>query len=55
MYAAVPRMTPTPVIIAGVVIVGDCDVASSAAAAVRVQRLRQPEVQHLHRAVGRGP
>jgi hypothetical protein len=25
MYAAVPRMMPTPVIIAGVVIVGDCD------------------------------
>jgi hypothetical protein len=25
MYAAVPRIVPTPVIIAGVVIVGDCD------------------------------
>jgi hypothetical protein len=26
MYAAVPRITPTPVIMAGVVIVGDCDI-----------------------------
>ena len=25
MYAAVPRIIPTPVIIAGVVMVGDCD------------------------------
>ena len=50
MYAAVPRITPTPVIIAGVVIVGDCDDARGHRAR-RFQRLGQAEVQHLHGAV----
>ena len=39
-----------PRAIAGAVIVGDV-VTSSAATRRRVERLRQPEVQHLHRAV----
>ena len=33
MYAAVPRIMPTPVVIAGVVIVGDCDAFGDAAPA----------------------
>ena len=53
MYAAVPRSTPTPVTIAGLVIVGDSDWCVAASAArLRCQRLGQPEVQHFHRAVG---
>ena len=49
MYAAVPRTMPKPVSMAGLVMVGDCD---PCVAARRVllgrQRLREPEVQHLH-------
>ena len=41
---------PTPVIIAGEVIVGDCD-ALAARGPAGSERLRQAEVQHLHRAV----
>ena len=40
---------PAPVVIAGVVIVGDCDDARRAAD--RLHRFRQAEVQHLHGAV----
>ena len=43
---------PTPVIIAGDVIVGDCVDVWRPVVADRLQRLRQPEVEHLHRAVG---
>ena len=52
MYAAVPRIIPACVI-AGVVIVGDCDTTLACAdcARRRLHRLRQPEVEHLHRAV----
>ena len=48
-----PRITPVCVI-AGVVIVGDCDRACPAKRAARsgLHRLREAEVQHLHRAVG---
>ena len=53
MYAAVPRITPTPVIIAGDVIVGDCRDVGAARSCFRVRELRQAEVEHLHRAVGR--
>ena len=42
-------MTPARVI-AGVVIVGDCD--AFGASLGRFHRLRQPEVEHLYRAVG---
>ena len=45
-----PRITPTPVIIAGVVIVGEPRVLADASAR-RLNRLRQAEVQHLHRTV----
>ena len=50
MYAAVPRIMPACVI-AGVVIVGDCDRPGDITPA-GLHGLRQPEVQHLHRAVG---
>ena len=53
MYAAVPSSTPTPVIIAGDVIVGDARDVSAGRPRLRVRELRQPEVEHLHRAVGR--
>ena len=49
MYAAVPRMTPAPVIIAGDVIVGDCD--RSADRRVAGHRLGEAEIQHFHRPV----
>ena len=52
MYAAVPRITPTPVIIAGVVIVGDCGDVGGAGRAAGSVRLRQAEVEDLHGAVG---
>ena len=45
-----PSNIPTPVIIAGDVMVGDA-VASTPARGHRFERLRQPEVEHLHRAV----
>ena len=49
MYAAVPRMTPASVASHA----GDVGevIASSADAACGLHRLRQAEVQHLHRAV----
>ena len=53
MYAAVPRIMPACVI-AGVVIVGDCETLGDDALS-RLHRLRQPEVEHLHRAVGVAP
>ena len=43
---------PTPVIIAGDVIVGDMRHVRQARAAGSGSQLRQAEVQHLHRAVG---
>ena len=47
-----PRIIPACVI-AGVVIVGDCESPSAAEAlAAWLERLRQTEVQHLHHAVG---
>ena len=49
MYAAVPRIMPACVI-AGVVIVGDCDTLGRRRGR-RLQRLGQPEVEHLHGAV----
>ncbi len=49
MYAAVPRIIPACVI-AGDVIVGEF-IASAVALDVRVERLGETEVQHLHRAV----
>jgi hypothetical protein len=36
MYAAVPRIIPIPVIMAGVVIVGDCDTSSDVPLAASV-------------------
>jgi hypothetical protein len=42
---------PTPVIIAGEVIVGDID-ALAGHRACRLQRFREPKVQYLHRAIG---
>ena len=54
MYAAVPRIIPTPASCAGVVIVGDIDTPADIKPA-RLHRLRQPEVQHLHGAVRRAP
>ena len=51
MYAAVPRIIPACVI-AGVVIVGDMRHVRAAPSPRRLHRLRQPEVEHLHRAVG---
>ena len=48
MYAAVPRITPVPVI-AGDVMVGE---SSPLVSGCRLQRLRQAEVQHLDHAVG---
>ena len=50
MYAAVPRIIPACVI-AGVVIVGDIDALGDGRRG-GLHRLRQPEVEHLHRAVG---
>ena len=50
MYAAVPRIIPACVI-AGVVIVGDIDTLGDDRAR-GLHRLRQAEVEHLHRAVG---
>ena len=44
-----PRITPTPVIIAGVVIVGDC--VTVRRAADRLHALSPGRSQHLHRAV----
>ena len=55
MYAAVPSITPTPVIIAGDVIVGDAVTSARAGRGVRRAQLRQAEVEHLHRAVRRAP
>ena len=52
MYAAVPRITPTPVIMAGDVIVGRLRDDAATVAPVRLQRLGQPEVEHLDGAVG---
>ena len=49
MYAAVPRIKPACVI-AGVVIVGDSERLDEERAS-RFDRLRQSEVQHLHRAI----
>ena len=49
IYAAVPRITPICVI-AGDVNVGEF--IASAAPASDVDRLRQPEIQHLDRSVG---
>ena len=53
MYAAVPRIIPACVI-AGDVMVGDCvsPPEPEAWSPSRIERLRQPEVEHLHRAVG---
>ena len=50
MYAAVPSIMPTPVIMAGDVMVGDA-VGSDVAAGIRISQLREPEIQHLHGAV----
>ena len=50
MYAAVPRMTPISVS-AGLVIVGET-VALAPVTSIGIQSLREPEVQHLHCAVG---
>ena len=55
MYAAVPSITPIPVIIAGDVIVGDAVTSEGPAVAPTCASLREAEVQHLHRAVGRAP
>ncbi len=49
MYAAVPRIIPARVI-AGVVIVGDIDTLADIAP-VGFHRFREPEVEHLHRAI----
>ena len=49
MYAAVPRMTPTLVIIAGDVIVGD--MVAAGLLRRRVHRFGEAEVEHLHNAV----
>ena len=51
MYAAVPRITPTPVIIAGDVIVGDAVHVGAAGRGFRVRELREAEVEHLDHAV----
>ena len=50
MYAAVPRIIPACVI-AGVVIVGDIDTLGDEPRR-GLHRLREAEVEHLHRAVG---
>ena len=55
IYAAVPRMTPTPVI-AGVVIVGDIDCACQSrrlGAVTSFHGFREAEVQDLHAIVWR--
>ena len=49
MYAAVPRIIPAWVI-AGVVIVGDCD-ALATSLPRRFRRLGEAEVQNFHRAI----
>ena len=49
MYAAVPSSTPTPVSMAGLVIVGDCDMFT--ADSRRFHCFREPEVEHLDGAV----
>ena len=46
-----PRITPILVVIAGVVIVGDCVAFATTPDAAGSSRLRQAEVEHLHRAV----
>ena len=52
MYAAVPRIIPTPVVIAGDVIVGEfVDDRPPLRRRPRLHRLRQPEVEHLDGAV----
>ena len=50
MYAGVPRITPTPVISAGEVTVGD-SVTAAVPALVDIERLGEPEVENLHGAV----
>ena len=45
-----PRITPAPVIFAGVVIVGDCETFGRAAD--RLHGFGETEVQDLHGAVG---
>ena len=51
MYAAVPRIIPSRVS-AGLVIVGDWADLTTVSSVRRLQRLREAEVQHLHRAIG---
>ena len=51
MYAAVPRIIPTPVIMAGVVIVGDCDTLGDTTPAGSIA-FASPKSKHLHGAVG---
>ena len=50
MYAAVPSNTPTPVIIAGDVIVGDVGRVDTSRSHW-FEGLRQSEIQHLHCAI----
>ena len=48
-----PSSTPTPVIMAGDVIVGEAVTSAGPAAASGVRELREAEVEHLHHAVRR--